>query len=281
MGKPIRLTDEKIEAILTQTKAKLEDMKTKNMFEGELTFKLSSVLGTDERASIIFSPEAYTKMFALVDNFSSEVAWHGTVLRDGLDFYIEDIIVYPQKVTGVTVNTDQAEYDTWLMELGDDEFGSLRMQGHSHVNMGTSPSSVDTEHQKKILEQLKGTDFYIFMIVNKHRDMFITIFDLESNVKFETADIDLYIGPSDFAQKEFVDEAKSLVTTATYGAYGTKSSTSSTPTKKVYTAVNSSYGYYEDDDPWSAYEEYMNGLTYGAKSSSYTSTKKSKKKTKK
>lgn len=272
MGKPIRLTDEKIEAILTQTKAKLEDMQAKgdNMFEGELTFKLSSVLGTDERAHLIFSPEAYAKMFALVDNFSSEVAWHGTVQRDGLDFYIEDILVYPQKVTGVTVNTDQAEYDTWMMELDDDTFSSLRMQGHSHVNMGVSPSGVDTTHQKQILEQLKGTDFYIFMIVNKHRDMFITIFDLASNVKFETEDIDLYIGPSDFAQKEFVDEAKSLVTTG-YTSYTSSVSKNSTD------HIPRVYGYYQDDDPWDAYEEYMNGLTYGAKSISATGNKKSKK----
>ena len=39
--------------------------------------------------------------------------------------------------------------------------------GHSHVNMGTSPSSVDLNHQEEILRMLGDNDFYIFMIWNK------------------------------------------------------------------------------------------------------------------
>ena len=49
------------------------------------------------------------------------------------------------------------------------------MHGHSHVNMGTSPSATDTKLQEDHLAQLQDNDFYIFLIVNKKREIWCTI----------------------------------------------------------------------------------------------------------
>ena len=54
---------------------------------------------------IYMTADAYAKMRALVDKMSKEVGWYGTVKQmPGLEstYLIDDILVYPQKVTGVT-----------------------------------------------------------------------------------------------------------------------------------------------------------------------------------
>ena len=90
------------------------------------------------------------------------------------------------------------------------------MQGHSHVNMGTSPSTVDLNHQEKILEQLEDDMFYIFMIWNKSFKRTIKIYDLAKNILFEDADIDVKIADAGLGLNEFIGEAKDLVKSRTY-----------------------------------------------------------------
>lgn len=75
------------------------------------------------------------------------------------------------------------------MSHEDDVFNNIRMQGHSHVNMGVTPSSVDTSLYDRLLDQLDDTMFYIFMIWNKKKDKTIKIYDLKKNVLFDTSDV--------------------------------------------------------------------------------------------
>lgn len=187
-------------------------------------------------------------MLTLVREFDKEVAWHGIAHRceDEEDAYIiSDILVYPQEVTGATVNTDQEKYQMWLMNHDDDVFNNIRMQGHSHVNMSTSPSTVDTSLYDRILEQLDDDMFYIFLIWNKRNEKTIKIYDLAKNVLFETADVTVSVREDDIGMERFLKNAKEMVQdkkytpvkTTTYGnpygyggyygAYGQKSGESS------------------------------------------------------
>lgn len=167
---------------------------------------------------------AWEKMQLLVKEFDKEVAWHGIAERcEEKDTYlISDILVYPQEVTGSTVTTDQSKYENWLMSHDDEVFNNIRMQGHSHVNMAVSPSSVDLSLYERILDQLSSDMFYIFMIWNKRGEKTVKIYDLRENILFETADVTVTIkGMEDMT--EFLEEAKELVVTKTYnyGGYGT------------------------------------------------------------
>lgn len=217
MSKPIKLTDELLQKIQEEF---IEKVKSTKMFDGKLeysrTFKWE---GDDDRATVYLSSVAFAKMNSLIQQFSDEVAWHGVVHRDEQDpsiFRITDILVYPQVVTGATVNTDQEKYQTWLYSFDDDVFNNIRMQGHSHVNMSVSPSGVDTTHQEKILEQISDDDYYIFMIWNKRYEHFVRIFDLKNNTLYETADVDVYIGDDGVDLRAFLDYAKEIVTTRVY-----------------------------------------------------------------
>ena len=214
MSKMITLPQE----ILNQyTQEFYETLRTGKFSDGKINF--TKTLGTvDRKATVLFTEMAWQKMQTLIREFDKEVAWHGVAERcEEKDTYlISDILVYPQEVTGSTVTTDQNEYEMWLMKQEDDVFNNIRMQGHSHVNMSTSPSSVDLNLYDGILSQLDSDMFYIFMIYNKRGEKTVKLYDLRENILFETADVTV-------AVKEvgdltgFLEEAKELVVT-TYQA---------------------------------------------------------------
>jgi len=165
----------------------------------------------DKRATVWLTQKAYRKTIALVTNFSSEVGWHGTVSRLGdSEFIIEDSFVYPQEVTGSTVNTDQKIYTEWLYSLDDDSFNKIRMQGHSHCNISVSPSGVDETHRQHILNQLESEMFYIFMIWNKSLLVHTLIYDMQKNVLYEDNDIDVKL-QNDEDMNDFLADAVAKV----------------------------------------------------------------------
>jgi hypothetical protein len=166
-------------------------------------------------AILQFSPEAFVKMYALIDNFSTEVAWHGLCYRDTVQsnrFIIYDILVYPQEVTGCTVTPGQKEYEDWLYDdLTDVEFADLKMHGHSHVNFSPSPSGTDTEYQKGKLKDVCDDDFYIFIICNKDMCSWVRIYDKANNVLYHTSDIDIVISSVDCDIEDFLNKAHKKV----------------------------------------------------------------------
>lgn len=220
MSKPIKITDTLMNSIIEEF---TENVKKMKLFDGKISYIKNFKWDVDEKATVVFSTDAFAKMTMLVQRFDSEVAWHGVAYRDEKEksrFYITDILVYPQLVSGSTVNTDQEKYQNWLYAQKDEVFNNIRMQGHSHVNFSTSPSGVDTTHQEKILEQLDDDMFYIFMIWNKKFERTIKIFDLANNTLFENGDVDVLIGSDAVDLEAFVGEAKKQVVTKTYQPAG-------------------------------------------------------------
>ena len=220
MSKIIKLTPEHIKECMTEFE---KDLTSSKWADGKINF--SKTIGTISRkAKIFFTEGAWMKMQALVREFEKEVAWHGVAFRgedaEKDEYIIKDILVYPQKVTGASVEMDTEEYAKWIEENIDDErFFNIRMQGHSHVNMGVTPSSVDLTHQEAILDQLSDNLFYIFMIWNKKGDSNIKIYDLAKNVLFETADIEVEVMNDGYGLNSFIKEAKAQVKDRVYTGY--------------------------------------------------------------
>lgn len=217
MARAITITDEHKKALITDF---LTYLKITKLSDGKITF--NKTIGMIERkAELRFTETAWLKMQALIREFDKEVAWHGTAFRDEdetLDLYhIKDIFVYPQEVSGATVNTDQKEYEDWLYDsLESEQFRNLRMQGHSHVNMATSPSSVDLAHQAGILNQLGEDMFYIFLIWNKRGERNIKIYDRKKNVLFESSDVSVTVDDTTIGLDKFIKESKQIVKAKTY-----------------------------------------------------------------
>lgn len=233
MSRIIKITRQTAAEIIEDFKAALLGSK---LADGKINF--TKTFGTiNRKAKIFFTEMAWLKMQTLVREFDKEVAWHG-VARRGEDeskdeYFITDILVYPQEVSSATVNTDQKEYETWLMEKDDDVFNNIRMQGHSHVNMSTSPSGVDLTHQESILEQLNDDMFYIFMIWNKKGDKTIKIYDMKKNTLFETGDVTVEVIDDGTGLEAFLKEAKKMVKNKVY----------TTPVSQYSGGYGGHYGY--------------------------------------
>jgi hypothetical protein len=188
--KPITLTEEMKTNIISRLTEAVN--KLTKITSNKLTFSadVNQEAINKPKAKIYIDSDAYLKMMLYIRDTSTEIAWHGTVERQDNIYYIKDVFLYPQIVTGATVNTDQEEYQNWLMDLTDEQHNSLRFQGHSHVNFGVTPSGTDTTFYQEILQVLPKDDFYIFMIMNKSGDTTFLIYDLAQNVMYENADIE-------------------------------------------------------------------------------------------
>jgi hypothetical protein len=207
MPKPIIITGAMKQQAQEEFTEMLADMK---MSDGKISYT-KAFKYKDASASLYLSPQTYSKTIALVTAFSDEVAWHGTVTRAGKsEFIIEDIFVYPQEVTGSTVNTDQEGYTQWLYGFDDEVFSKIRMQGHSHVSMSVFPSGVDSGHRAQILDQLDEDMFYIFMVWNKRLETHTLIYDMANNVLYEDGDVTVKI-LGDESLDEFLADAKEKV----------------------------------------------------------------------
>ena len=255
MSKPIKLTPEDIASIRKDFE---EVLKTAKASDGRVSYtKVLSYI--NRKATLYFTEVAWNKMQALLREYSTEVGWHGLAKR-GEDetkdeYVIYDILEpYPQYVTGATVTTDQKEYDQWLYsEELDAVFNDIRFHGHSHVNMPTNPSSVDTNHWDGIIEQLEGDMFYIFAIWNKKGDKTVKIYDFAKNILFDTTDIDVKLIAEENGIAAFIKASKERVkekkyTTPIYGHnYTGYQSYGGTSTAKV-TTPNNNTKYVKDDD---------------------------------
>lgn len=138
---------------------------------------------------ISITPVALLKMQNIVANFDKEIAWHGTVFFEDGVYIIKDIIMYPQRVTSVTVEADEESYGNWIYE-NRTLINNIRMQGHSHVNMGVSPSGTDLNYYKDLLVHVE--DFYIFLILNKSGAVHVRFYDMQNNVLFTEIPILIY-----------------------------------------------------------------------------------------
>ena len=141
---------------------------------------------------IYITTEAYCKMRKLVDDTRTEIGWYGTVTKvPGLDstYVIEDILVYPQKVTGATCEQDESKMFEFEMSLTTEQVNTKRFHGHSHVNMGVTPSGVDESFYQDILTQVN--DYFIICITNKSNQYTVRFYDVQNNILYTDLKIDI------------------------------------------------------------------------------------------
>lgn len=256
--KPIKLTEKMIEEMKAEIMKKIEEdfafdklkadaescLAKAKMADGSFKFKKALdyekkfvYQKSERRAKITILPEAYAKMITIIMTQTKEVAWHGVTERiSATEFLIKDVMVYPQKVTAVTVDTDDEEYTKWMFTLDDEVFNNMHFQGHSHVDMAVTPSTTDMGHREKITSQLTDEDYYIFMIWNKRLQWSAGVYDMPSNTLYETDDIDVEIDLGDMTAGQLLQDlnVKVVQSVSSYGA----PKNGSTPLYPVYGGAN-------------------------------------------
>ena len=218
MSKPLRITEEFVEECRKELEKRLREQKIST---GSFTFTKNLPNMSGQKANIYMTPEAWCKMFLLVDTFSTEVQWHATAKKLGIGEYeIDDVLCFPQVVTSTTVNVNTEEYTPWLFNLTDEQFNNLKVHCHSHVNMGVTPSGTDISHQEEVVSSIAEDSFYIFLICNKKRDINARIYDLADNILYETQDVTVNLWSEGFDFADFVKTSKDIVKTKTYNYTG-------------------------------------------------------------
>ena len=134
---------------------------------------------------ITISKQAITKMFIYVDECTKEVGWMGTAYRDGQHIGIDDVYLFDQEVHATTTEITPEGLSDFAMELlnqenGMDIWNNLKMWGHSHVNMGITPSGQDDSQMETFKEG--GHDWFIRLIANKRGELKIDLYDYASGV---------------------------------------------------------------------------------------------------
>lgn len=211
----LRITPEQQEKVLAEITEKLKtSVFTSNIFSFSTTLADTK---SKDKVSIIFEPKAYIKMRDLVDRYSSEVGWYGFIDKiNDLEYRITDICVYSQLVTGATVKQCN---DNWDRDMPVEMIKRRHFHGHSHVNMGVSPSGEDARHRSLQVENTKPDSFYFFMITNKSCAWSAALYDLAAGIVYDTDDIDLDVdlGGGEMLS-DFVDESKKMIKTSTASA---------------------------------------------------------------
>lgn len=139
-----------------------------------------------ELPKIYFTTDVLMKMKTYVDEHDKEISWLGVVEKEDNTYTVTDVMLFKQKVSGVTTDISEeslTEFGTKLIAEGKtDLFNKIRLWGHSHVNMQVFASGTDNETFEQFYPHC---DYFIRLIVNKRGDITVDFVDMPNNLKFE------------------------------------------------------------------------------------------------
>ena len=140
---------------------------------------------------------AMNKMKEYVRQSDLEIGWLGTSRRVGNVFYIDDVFLFRQEVHSTTTEITTEGLNEFAMDLLYEENGveiwnNMKVWGHSHVNMTTSPSGQDDKQIEVFAENAE--DFFIRIIANKSGDFRIDLYDFTTGVIYEKLPYEISYG---------------------------------------------------------------------------------------
>jgi hypothetical protein len=186
-----------------------------------------------EPPKIFMSELAHDQISAYVDIAEGEVSWLGEVLsyeKENIKF-IKQCFLLDQECGPATTDISEkglAELAGELLKLkgGMEICNNLLFWGHSHVNMGVSPSSTDDTQMKEFKES--GKPFFLRGIFNKRGEVHFDYYDYTANIVYFNVGFEIYRKSKvevEEIKKEFEKKVKVKVYTPPtnfkgYGGYG-------------------------------------------------------------
>lgn len=156
-------------------------------FSERMNAKTGVDLISTQVPQVMINPIAISKMWTYVDECSDEIGWLGTAIKDGNDYYIQDVYLFDQDVHSTTTEITPeglTKFAEAMLEQSDgiEIWNNLKVWGHSHVSMSVSPSSQD-DHQMETFADC-GHEWFIRIIANKKGDLVIDLYDFKASVAF-------------------------------------------------------------------------------------------------
>lgn len=190
-----------------------------------------SVIFLNHKYDLYILPEARQKMEIYCDLSDGEIGWLGFVEDLGdTGFLIKDVALLKQEVHSTTTEiTPEGLLEFWSKTAPEEQL-KIKLWGHSHVNMGVSPSGQDNDQMEYFKD---GNPWFIRLITNKKREYHIDIYDYANGIQvhMDQSDLITYNPKANELKKAIEDEIKEKVTEKKY--------TSALPAKSSY---GSGYG---------------------------------------
>ena len=166
---------------------------------------------------IYINIDALNKMREYIRQSSLEIGWLGTCEKEGNDYFITDVFLFKQEVHATTTEITTEGLNEFAMDVlqrpdGVDIWNNMKVWGHSHVNMSTSPSGQDDEQIEVFAEN--ADDFFIRIIANKQDDFRIDLYDFLTGVIYEKLPYTVEFGEDTnyiTALYKKIDELKGLI----------------------------------------------------------------------
>lgn len=213
---------------------------------------------------------AMNKMKEYVRQSDLEIGWLGTSRRVGNVFYIDDVFLFRQEVHATTTEITTEGLNEFAMDLLYEENGveiwnNMKVWGHSHVNMTTSPSGQDDKQIEVFAENAE--DFFIRIIANKSGDFRIDLYDFTTGVIYEKLPYEISYGAdTDIIESLYrkIAEIEEMICTRIDPSEelinSIKSEIGDKVTKKIYNTnknnVSTSSSWWSDYTDYSGYGSY-------------------------
>lgn len=220
---------------------------------------------------ILISPLAMAKMDKIIQYCDDEVGWLGSAEKiEDYTYFISDVHMFEQEVNATTCEIAPDGLNKFAMEIlesenGMEEYSKIRVWGHSHVNMGVTPSGQD---DKQIADFAGDNDWFIRIIANKKGDIKLDIFDYKNNVVYLSVDWDVFYEDYTEELKELEKKIDEKVKKKTY-TYAKKANKVG-KSANIYTQsyIDDYYesdvkNYYESDEDiayWDGYQDAIVGM---------------------
>lgn len=170
------------------------------------------------QSRIFITPKALNDMTIMVDECDTEIGWMGMVDRIDYTFIIRNVFLTKQEVSAASVDLDKADFADKLIGMEIDDMNRIRFWGHSHVNMGTTPSGTDVNELKEFVQD--GAEYFISGIFNKSGQASFTLL-FDNGLKISDVPWSLYVpaGEADREEikRQITELVKKKVYTTTYG----------------------------------------------------------------
>lgn len=170
-----------------------------------------TVIFLNHKYDLYILPEARQKMEIYCDLSTGEIGWLGFVKDLGENgFLIEDVALLKQEVHSTTTEiTPEGLLEFWGNTAPEDQL-KIKLWGHSHVNMGVSPSGQDNDQMEYFKD---GNPWFIRLITNKKREYHIDIYDYENGIQvhMDQSDLITYNPKANELKKAIEDEIKEKV----------------------------------------------------------------------
>lgn len=134
---------------------------------------------------VLIDGDALRTMQLYIEECPDEIGWLCSATRSGRAITIHQTYLFEQEVHSTTTEITPdglAKFGEELLAQPDgmDIWNSIKAWGHSHVNMGITPSAQDNTQMNTFKEG--GHDWFVRIIGNKKGDMKIDIYDYEHGI---------------------------------------------------------------------------------------------------